>query len=225
MTSRPRARPSPGASCACRPIRDRPVQFASAALRQLGNTRPRFSPGDRAFLAALLHRLPAATPRRLRLMVRPETVLRRHRNLPARRHAARSRPKRPGRPRTIRSIGLLVLRLARENPAWGYRRIHGDFSSSASRSPPPPSGRSFARNLVMDPRRRGQLRAVPDPRPEPTEPAPRPARTRALLQQPPTPPRHEQRPATGTAATANSRSGIRHPARHPPTATTGRHPQ
>jgi hypothetical protein len=95
--------------------------------RQLGNTRPRFSPGDRAFLAALLHRLPATTLRRLRLLVRPETVLRRHRNLLARRHAMRSRPKRPGRPRTIRSIRLLALRLARENPAWGYSRIHGEL--------------------------------------------------------------------------------------------------
>ncbi|MEU4445165.1 integrase core domain-containing protein [Actinosynnema sp. NPDC050801] len=95
--------------------------------RQLSNVRPRFSPGDRAFLAALLHRLPAATLRRLRLLVQPETVLRWHRDLIARHHATRSRPKRPGRPRTIRSIRLLVLRLARENPAWGYRRIHGEL--------------------------------------------------------------------------------------------------
>ncbi|MEU4744350.1 integrase core domain-containing protein [Actinosynnema sp. NPDC023658] len=95
--------------------------------RQLGNARPRFSPGDRAFLAALLHRLPADALRRLRLLVRPETVLRWHRDLPARRHAARSRPRRPGRPRTVRSIRLLVLRLARENPTWGYRRIHGEL--------------------------------------------------------------------------------------------------
>ncbi|WP_232837438.1 helix-turn-helix domain-containing protein [Lentzea terrae] len=95
--------------------------------RQLGKTRPRFSPDDRAFLAALLHRLPAATLQRLRLLMRPETVLRWHRDLLARRHAAKSRPKRPGRPRTVRSIRLLVLRLARENPTWGYRRIHGEL--------------------------------------------------------------------------------------------------
>ncbi|MEU4770182.1 integrase core domain-containing protein [Actinosynnema sp. NPDC023794] len=95
--------------------------------RQLGQTRPRFSPGDRAFLTALLHRLPVGTLRRLRLLVRPETVLRRHRDLLARRHAARSRPKRPGRPRTIRSIRLLVLRLAHENPGRDYRRIHGEL--------------------------------------------------------------------------------------------------
>lgn len=95
--------------------------------RQLGQTRPRFSPGDRAFLAALLHRLPVDALRRLRLLVRPETVLRWHRDLLVRQHAARSRPKRSGRPRTIRSIRLLVLRLARGNPTWGYRRIHGEL--------------------------------------------------------------------------------------------------
>ena len=95
--------------------------------RQLGTTRPRLSRSDRAFLAALLHRLPGDVLGEIRLLVRPETVLRWHRDMLARRHAARSRPRRPGRPRTIRSIRLLVLRLARENPSWGYRRIHGEL--------------------------------------------------------------------------------------------------
>ena len=95
--------------------------------RQPGTARPRFSPADRAFLSALLHRLPRDLLGRIRLLVRPDTVLRWHRDLLARRHAARSRPGRPGRPRTVRSIRLLVLRLARENPSWGYRRIHGEL--------------------------------------------------------------------------------------------------
>jgi putative transposase len=95
--------------------------------RHLGKVRPRFCPGDRAFLAALLHRLPRDVLGRLRLLVRPETVLRWHRDLLARRHAARSRPKSPGRPRTVRSVRRLVLRLARENPCRGYRRIHGEL--------------------------------------------------------------------------------------------------
>jgi putative transposase len=95
--------------------------------RQLGTEKARFTPSDRIFLAALLHRLPKDVLRRLRLLVRPDTVLRWHRDLVARRHAASSRPKRPGRPRTVRSIRALALRLARENPGWGYRRIHGEL--------------------------------------------------------------------------------------------------
>ena len=54
-------------------------------------------------------------------------MLRWHRDLLACRHTAKSRPRRPGRPRTVRSIRVLVLRLARENPSWGYRRIHGEL--------------------------------------------------------------------------------------------------
>ncbi|MET7765572.1 helix-turn-helix domain-containing protein [Streptomyces sp. NPDC005393] len=95
--------------------------------RQLGKEKVRFSPSDRAFLAALLHRLPLPALRRVRLLARPDTVLRWHRDLARRRHAAISRPKRPGRPRTVRSIRILVLRLARENPNWGYRRLHGEL--------------------------------------------------------------------------------------------------
>ncbi|MFC5959331.1 integrase core domain-containing protein [Streptomyces pratens] len=101
-----------------------PRHQLSVLERQLGKEKVRFSPSDRAFLAALLYRLPRDVPRRLRLLVRPDTVLRWHRDLVARRHAE-SKPKRPGRPRTVRSIRSLVLRLARENPAWGYRRLHG----------------------------------------------------------------------------------------------------
>jgi putative transposase len=88
----------------------------------------RFTPADRAFFAALLHRLPRKALRRLQLLVRPDTILRWQRDLIARRHAARSTPKRPGRPPTVRSIRVLVLRLVRENPSgvapenlgWGW---------------------------------------------------------------------------------------------------------
>jgi transposase len=64
---------------------------------------------------------------RLRLLVRPDTVLRWHRDLLARRHAAASRPRRRGRPPTVRSIRALVLRLVQENPSWGSRRVHGEL--------------------------------------------------------------------------------------------------
>jgi putative transposase len=95
--------------------------------RQLSGAKPRFGASDRALLAAMLHRLPKDVLRGLRLLVRPDTVLRWHRDLIAGRHASASRPKRPGRPRTLRSVRVLVLRLARKNPTWGYRRLHGEL--------------------------------------------------------------------------------------------------
>ncbi|WP_394378378.1 integrase core domain-containing protein [Saccharopolyspora spinosa] len=95
--------------------------------RQLGQARVRFTPADRAIMAALLYPLPRNLLHRLRLLVRPDTVLRWHRNLVTRRHATLSKPKRPGRPRIIRSIRALMLRLAKDNPSWGYRRIHGEL--------------------------------------------------------------------------------------------------
>jgi transposase InsO family protein len=95
--------------------------------RHLHGQKIQFAPADRALLAALLRRLPCKVRDRIRLLVRPDTVLRWHRDLIARRHAKISRPKRPGRPPTIRSIRTLVLRLARENDSWGYRRIHGEL--------------------------------------------------------------------------------------------------
>ncbi|MET9225844.1 hypothetical protein [Lentzea sp. NPDC003310] len=69
-----------------------------------------------------------ASLRRLRLLVSPDAVLRWHRDLIKRRHARLSVNRRPGRPRAVASIRRLVLRLAAENPSWGYRRIHGELA-------------------------------------------------------------------------------------------------
>ncbi len=92
--------------------------------RHLGPSPVTFTPADRAFLAALLHPLPRSVLRQLQLLVRPDTVLRWHRDLMRQRHARILKRRRPGRPPTVRSIRSLVLRLAGENPSWGYRRIH-----------------------------------------------------------------------------------------------------
>jgi putative transposase len=101
----------------------------SVLQRQLGVRRPRFEPADRALLATLLTPLPRDTLRRLQLIIRPDTVLRWHRDLVRRHHAERSRRKHLGRPRTVASIRRLVLRLVHENPAWGYRRVHGELAA------------------------------------------------------------------------------------------------
>ncbi|MEY9941192.1 integrase core domain-containing protein [Streptacidiphilus sp. MAP5-3] len=97
--------------------------------RQLGGDRVQLGPEDRAFLAALLVPLPREFLHRMRLLVQPDTILRWHRDLLQQRHARTCRPKRSGRPPTVRSIRLLVLRLVRENPSWGYRRVHGELST------------------------------------------------------------------------------------------------
>jgi putative transposase len=76
-------------------------------------------------LAALLHRLPRTVLRQVRLLVRPETVLRWHRDLIAA-HRARISLEACRPAARVRSIRVLVLRLAWENSAWGHGRIHGE---------------------------------------------------------------------------------------------------
>jgi putative transposase len=85
--------------------------------------RPRLRPADRAFIAALARLLPH--PRRQGLVVTSATLLRWHRELVRRRWTYPQRT--PGRPPTVRALRDLVLRLARENPAWGYQRIAGEL--------------------------------------------------------------------------------------------------
>jgi transposase InsO family protein len=85
--------------------------------------KPRFDDADRAVLAALSRALPRH--RWAAFLIRPETLLRWHRRLVARRWTYPRRA--PGRPPTAAVIARLILRLARENPEWGYRRIHGEL--------------------------------------------------------------------------------------------------
>jgi putative transposase len=86
--------------------------------------RPRFRPQDRMLLAALARVLPRDRWRCL--LVRPETVLRWHRQLVTGR-ARRWGRKSPGRPPTAKDLRDLVIRLARENARWGYLRIRGEL--------------------------------------------------------------------------------------------------
>jgi putative transposase len=117
------------------PVSDRDKDIEILALRhqllvlqrQVG--KPAFTDTDRAILAGLLHHLPMDKLRQLLLLVRPDTIMRWHRDLLKRHHAAACVPKRRGRPPTVRSIRALVLRLARENSSWGYRRIHGELAA------------------------------------------------------------------------------------------------
>jgi putative transposase len=85
--------------------------------------RPQLGTADRALLAAFSRALPRSAWSSF--VVRPATLLRWHREFVARRWTYAHR--RPGRPATAVGVRELVLRLARENPGWGYRRIQGEL--------------------------------------------------------------------------------------------------
>jgi putative transposase len=98
--------------------------------------KPSLTWAERALIAALAGVIPKTRRAGLRLLVTPDTVLRWHRDLLRRRWAAKSRAGRGGRPATRRDVRGLVLRLARENPGWGYRRIHGELAGLGIRVAP-----------------------------------------------------------------------------------------
>ena len=94
------------------------------AVLQRTSKPPKLNDRDRSLLAAVARVLPRA--RREGWLVTPDTLLRWHRRLIARRWT--QRPRRPGvGGLTTGGIRALVVRMARENPTWGYRRIAGEL--------------------------------------------------------------------------------------------------
>jgi putative transposase len=92
------------------------------AVLQRQVARPQVDWADRAVLAGLARLLPSPAWRGL--FVQPATLLRWHRDLVRRRWTY---PHQRGRPAVSTELRALVLRLARENPTWGYRRVHGEL--------------------------------------------------------------------------------------------------
>jgi putative transposase len=114
--------------------------------------RPSLRPADRALLAALARLLPAG--RRHGLVVTPQTLLRWHRELVRRKWAQPQRA--AGRPPVDGQVRALVLRLARENPGWGYPRIAGELLKLGLRVSPSTIRRILLANrLGPAPRRSG----------------------------------------------------------------------
>jgi putative transposase len=109
--------------------------------------KPRFRSEDKVLLAALSRLLPRDRWRSF--VVRPETVLRWHRQLVTGR-ARRWGRKSPGRPPTPMQLRELVIRLARENPRWGYLRIKGELKK-LGHGLPATTIRDILRRAAIDP--------------------------------------------------------------------------
>jgi putative transposase len=115
------------------------LRHENQVLRRKLRGRLGWDHADRLWLAAL----PRLVSRRRWaevFPVTPATILRWHRNLVACKWDYTSR-RRPGQPTTGTSVKALIIRMARENPAWGHRRIQGELARL---------GTQQAGNLAMD---------------------------------------------------------------------------
>jgi putative transposase len=101
------------------------LRHENAVLRRHAG-RVRYQPADRAWFTALTRFIPRRRWAGV-FPVTPATLLAWHRRLAARKYDTSSR-RQPGRPATVGSITRLAVRLAQENPLWGYRRIHGELT-------------------------------------------------------------------------------------------------
>jgi helix-turn-helix protein len=108
--------------------------------RQLGTHRLRFSDDDRRRLAARAYRVGRAALREIATVATPDTLLRWHRQLIARKWTYAGRRGRRG---VLLEIRRLVVRMAEENPTWGYTRIQGALKNVGHRV-----GRSTIRRIL-----------------------------------------------------------------------------
>jgi transposase InsO family protein len=96
---------------------------------QLGGRRLRLTDTERRRLAALAHPLGRQRLQELATLVTPDTLLRWYQRLIAQKFDGSKQRAQLGRPRVAEEIAQLVVRLAAENPTWGYRRIQGALAN------------------------------------------------------------------------------------------------
>ncbi len=121
------------------------LQTENRVLReQLGGRRLRFTDGQRRRLAAKAKRLGRNRLFGITTLVTPDTLLRWYRRLIAKKYDG-SRVRKPGRPSTAVEIEGLVIRMARDNPRWGYTRIRGALHNLGHEI-----GRNTIKRIVLD---------------------------------------------------------------------------
>jgi transposase len=108
--------------------------------RQLGTRRLRLTEDDRRRLAARAYRVGRAALREIATIATPDTLLRWHRQLIARKWTY---ARRPGRRGVLLEIRRIVVPMATENPTWGYTRIQGALQNVGHRV-----GRSTIRRIL-----------------------------------------------------------------------------
>ena len=96
---------------------------------QLGSRRLRLSDTERRRLAALAHPLGRQRLKEVATIATPDTLLRWYKRLIAQKFAGSTKRRQVGRPRVAEEVAQLVIRMAEENPSWGYRRIQGALAN------------------------------------------------------------------------------------------------
>ena len=134
------------------------VEENHALREQLRGHRVRSNDDQRRRLAAKGQRLGRRVLRQVATIVTPDTILRWHRRLIAQKWTSECR--RPGRPGLMKEIAALIVRMATENPAWGYSRIQGALRTSTTVWREAQS-RRLSRTMGSHPRRSGLHRGAP----------------------------------------------------------------
>src|SRR5882724_10482409 len=96
---------------------------------QLGGRRLRLTDTERRCLAALAHPLGRKRLKEVALLATPDTLLRWYKRLIAQKFDGSKRRTHLGRPPVAEEIEQLVMRMAEENPSWGYRRLQGALAN------------------------------------------------------------------------------------------------
>jgi len=111
---------------------------------QLGGRRLRLTDDQRRRLAVLGRALGRKALREVACIVTPDTILRWHRELIAKKYDGSARRK-PGRSRTRQELADLVIRMANENSTWGYTRIRGALANLGHEI-----GRNTIKRILME---------------------------------------------------------------------------
>src|SRR6202049_5086323 len=110
-------------------LRNEYLAAENRILRSQLKGRLRLSDAERAQLGEMGHRLGRKTLGEVANAALPDTILAWYRRLVARKFDGSKERRTPGRPRIDRAIEELIVRMAEENPSWGYDRIVGALAN------------------------------------------------------------------------------------------------